>query len=66
MMGPEILTQNGRERLGTPDDPAIFSAAEERLRVALGSEVALTWEKEAGRAFYLHPGSNYSDPNALS
>jgi hypothetical protein len=43
-----------------------FPVAEERLRVALGSEVALTWEKEAGRTFYLHLGSNYSDPNALS
>jgi hypothetical protein len=26
MMGPEVLTGNGRERLGTPDDPAIFSS----------------------------------------
>jgi hypothetical protein len=43
-----------------PEDPAVFEAAEDRLRVSLPPSVSLSWNAEFGKTFYFYSLLNYS------
>jgi hypothetical protein len=45
-----------------PEDPAVFEAAEDRLRISLPPAVSLNWSTDAGKTFYFYdmPNCSYS------